>query len=380
MATGKLYIIAGEASGDMHGANLVSALLKQKPDLEIRAWGGDRMEKAGAELVKHYKDLAFMGFTEVLMNLRTIMKNLKFCKQDIEAFRPDALILIDYPGFNLRIAEWAHKKGIRVLYYISPQIWAWKKNRVYKIRRTVDKMYVILPFEKAFYAKYGVDVEFHGHPLLDEIAHYRKTAMPEDEFRRKNHLPGKPLIALLPGSRTQEISRMLPRMLEIVPDFPDYHFVVAAASSLPDSYYAPFLGKHPVTLVRNQTYDLFNLSVAGLVTSGTATLEAALFGMPEVVCYRGGSISIAIARRLINVNFISLANLIMDREIVKELIQDDLNKKNLTSELKKILDPGYAEHLKQEYTELRQKLGGEGASANIAKAMLKTLYPERFPE
>ena len=373
MAAKKLYIIAGEASGDLHGSNLIKALFKAEPDLDIRAWGGDWMEQAGATIVKHYKDLAFMGFLEVVMNLRTILNNLKFCKKDIEDFNPDAIILIDYPGFNMRIAEWAHQKGIKVLYYISPQVWAWKKNRVFKIKNTVDQMYVILPFEKAFYAQYDVDVEFVGHPLLDEIEEYKKTAISLSDFKTKNNLPENPIIALMPGSRKQEISQMLPKMLSVVSHFPDHQFVIGASISIEDEFYQPFLNDEKVSLVRHQTYDLFNLANAGLVTSGTATLEAAIFGMPEVVCYRGSAISIAIARRLIKIKFISLVNLIMDKEVVKELIQSDLNTKNLVNQLKLILNPVYTQKLDQNYDELRQKLGGSGASKKVANAMLKTL-------
>jgi lipid-A-disaccharide synthase len=373
MAAKRLYIIAGEASGDLHGSNLVKALYKSNPDLEIRAWGGDWMEEAGATIAKHYKDLAFMGFLEVLMNLRTILSNLKFCKSDIEKFNPDAIILIDYPGFNMRIAEWAHKKGIKVLYYISPQVWAWKKNRVFKLKKTVDKLYVILPFEKEFYAKYNVDVEFVGHPLLDEIEEYKKTAISLEDFKTKNNLSQKPIIALMPGSRKQEISQMLPKMLSVVNQFPEYQFVIGASISISDEFYEPFLIDERVSFVRSQTYDLFNLAKAGLVTSGTATLEAAIFGMPEVVCYRGSAISVAIARQLINIKFISLVNLIMDKEVVKELVQSDLNTENLVNQLKLILNPVYTQKLEQNYSELRQKLGGSGASEKVASAMLKTL-------
>jgi lipid-A-disaccharide synthase len=369
----KLYIIAGEASGDLHGSNLIKALLKENPNLDIRAWGGDWMEQAGATVVKHYKDLAFMGFLEVLMNLRTILKNLRFCKTDIEEFNPDALILIDYPGFNMRIAQWAHERGIKVLYYISPQVWAWKKNRVFKIKKTVDKLYVILPFEKDFYANYDVDVEFVGHPLLDEIEEYKKTAISLNDFKNNNNLSEAPIIALLPGSRKQEISQMLPKMLSVVDYFPDYQFIIGASTSITDEFYRPFISNKNVSLVREQTYNLFNLSDAGLVTSGTATLEAALFGMPEVVCYHGSAISIAIARRLINIKYISLVNLIMDKEVVKELIQTDLSTENLVKQLKLILDPVYTAKLQENYKQLRQKLGGSGASKKVAKAMLKTI-------
>jgi len=370
----KLYMISGEASGDLHGSNLVKALLNQNPELDIHAWGGERMEKAGATIVKHYKDLAFMGFTEVLLNLRTILKNISWCKKDIEAFKPDALILIDYPGFNLRIAKWAHDKGLKVFYYISPQIWAWKKKRIFKIKDTVDKMVVILPFEKEYYKKNGVEVEYYGHPLVDEVNDFKKTAISLPVFIEKNKLSDKPIIALIPGSREQEIKRMLPKMLSVVSNFPDNQFVIGAATSIPDKYYNQFLKDSSVPLLREQTYDLFNLSVAGLVTSGTATLEAGLFDMPQVVCYMGGAISIAIAKKVANVKYISLVNLILDREIVTELIQSDLTKDNMIKDLSRLLDPDYQKIISQNYSELHTVLGESETSAKVARSMLKTLY------
>lgn len=369
----RLYIIAGEASGDLHGANLIKALYNEEKDLEIRAWGGDRMEKAGAQLAKHYRDLAFMGFVEVLMNLKTILSNLRFCKEDISDFKPDALILIDYPGFNMRIASWAHENGIKVLYYISPQIWAWKKNRVFKLKKTVDHMYVILPFEKDFYHNYQMDVEFVGHPLLDEIEEFKKNARAFDDFRNNNDLSDKEIIAVIPGSRKQEISKILPEMLKIRASFPEYQFVIAAAPSIDDSYYKSYIKGNNVSIIRNQTYSLYHHAKAGMVASGTATLEAALFNLPEVVCYKGSAISIAIARRIIKVKYISLVNLIMDQEMVKELIQDDLNKVNLESQLKQLLDTSYRDKLLKGYADLQNKLGGTGASSHAAKSMLKSL-------
>ncbi len=369
----RLYIIAGEASGDLHGANLIKALFEEEKDLTIRAWGGDRMTQAGAELAKHYRDLAFMGFVEVLMNLKTILANLRFCKQDILAFKPDALILIDYPGFNMRIASWAHDNGIKVLYYISPQIWAWKKNRVFKLKKTVDRMFVILPFEKAFYKDYEMDVEFVGHPLLDEIAEFKKNALVFDDFISKNKLSNKEIIAVIPGSRKQEISKILPEMLKVRSSFPDFQFVIGAAPSIDDSYYEDYIKDSDVSLIRDQTYSLYHHAKVGMVASGTATLEAALFNLPEVVCYKGSAISIAIAKRIIKVKYISLVNLIMDKELVIELIQDDLNKTNLESQLKLLLDPAYKEKLIQGYGQLQDKLGGIGASSHAAKSMLKSL-------
>lgn len=368
----KYYIIAGEASGDLHGSNLIKALKKEDPSAEIRCWGGDLMEKAGGVLVKHYRDLAFMGFVEVLMNLSTILKNIKFCKQDIEKFHPDVIIFIDYPGFNMRIATWAKQKGIPTHYYISPQIWAWKENRIKAIKRDVDKMYVILPFEKDFYEKkHNFPVEFVGHPLIDAI-HNRKTITKED-FIRENALEDKPIIALLPGSRKQEISKMLEIMLSVSDDFSDYQFVIAGAPSQEYSFYQTFLKKKNVHFVANKTYDLLSHSHAALVTSGTATLETALFKVPEVVCYKGNRISYEIAKRIITLKYISLVNLIMDKEVVKELIQNELNTKNLKSELQKILDPTYRQKLLQEYDVLEQKLGGDGASQKTAKLIVNSL-------
>lgn len=368
----KYYIIAGEASGDVHAANLIRSLRQKDAEAEIRAWGGDRMEAQGAEVVKHYRDLAFMGFVEVLMNIRTIARNIAYCKKDIAAFQPDVLILVDYPGFNLRIAEFAHQQGIRVLYYISPQVWAWKKSRVHKIKKVVDKMLVILPFEKAFYEKYGVDVEFVGHPLLDEIKAQKKVN--RTEFLEKNCLQDQPLIALLPGSRKQEINSMLKIMLTVEDRFPDYQFVIAGLSSVGADFYQNILKKARAKLVMDQTSSLLQHARAALVTSGTATLETALMEVPEVVCYKGNFISVGIARRIIDVKYISLANLIMDREIVKELIQSQLNTKNLSHELNVILnDQKKLQQLHSDYKELKKKLGKEGASQRTAEIILETM-------
>lgn len=368
----KYYIIAGEASGDLHGSNLIKALKKEDPSADIRCWGGDLMQNAGATLVKHYRDLAFMGFVEVLMNLRTILKNITFCKQDIEKFNPDVIIFIDYPGFNMRIATWAKQKGIPTHYYISPQIWAWKENRIKAIKRDVDKMYVILPFEKDFYeTKHNFPVEFVGHPLIDAI-HNQKT-ISQEEFIKENNLENKPIIALLPGSRKQEISKMLEIMLSVSDEFSDYQFVIAGAPSQEYTFYQTFLKKKNVKFVSNKTYDLLSHSHAALVTSGTATLETALFKVPEVVCYKGSRISYEIAKRIITLKYISLVNLIMDKEVVKELIQNELNTKNLKAELQKVLNPDYRKNLLHEYDILEEKLGGIGASENTAKLIVKDL-------
>lgn len=367
----KYYIIAGEASGDLHASNLIKALKKLDPKASFRAWGGDLMQSRGADIIKHYNELSFMGFAEVLMNLRTILSNMAFCKSDLRSFRPDVLILVDYPGFNIPIAKFAHKRGIKVHYYISPQVWAWKKGRVHTLKRVVDKMLVILPFEKAFYAGYDFDVNFVGHPLLDAL---ENQTQPGKSFLAKNQLSEKPIIALLPGSRKQEISRMLSVMVEMVDAFPDHQFVVGAAPSVDTSFYAKYIQNKQVALVTNQTYALLQQATAALVTSGTATLETALFGVPEVVCYKGNRISFEIARRVVKVDYISLVNLVMKREVVKELIQDDFNPAKLEVELRNILEnKNRREQLAKDYQELRDKLGGAGASAKAAEIIFGDL-------
>ncbi|WP_344981317.1 lipid-A-disaccharide synthase [Compostibacter hankyongensis] len=364
----RYYIIAGEASGDLHGSNLIRALHRQDTATEVRCWGGDLMQEAGAVLVKHYRDLAFMGFAEVAMHLRTIFRNLDFCKKDILAFRPDALVLIDYPGFNLRIAQWAHEQGLRVIFYISPQVWAWKESRVKLIRECVDKMLVILPFEKAFYEKWDYPVEYVGHPLVEVVREAQRRPAPES-------LADKPVVALLPGSRRQEVRKKLPVMLKMAAAFPDYAFVIAQAPSLEDEFLQPFLqGYDNVRCVKGRTYDLLRQARAALVTSGTATLETALFGVPEVVCYKGSPVSYFLARRLIRVKYISLVNLIMDREVVKELIQYELTPANLQKELNALLkDEDHIRRLKEDYHQLWDRLGAGHASEAAAAAILRYL-------
>ncbi|MHA4808561.1 lipid-A-disaccharide synthase [Flavitalea flava] len=374
----KYYMIAGEASGDLHGSNLIKELKKQEPGTEIRCWGGDLMEQAGGVLVKHYKELAFMGFVEVLMNLRTIFANLKACKDDIEQYKPDALILIDYPGFNLRIAKWAHSQGYRIIYYISPQVWAWKENRVKQIKECVDKMLVILPFEKAFYQKWNYEVEYVGHPLVEVIDRYKQKGKNEENLlitppiSNHNDNAPPPIIALLPGSRKQEILKKLPVMLEVSRYFPDHLFIVAKAPGLEDDFYTDLLEGYPnVSTVRNQTYALLLRARAACVTSGTATLETALFGVPEVVCYKGSAISYQIAKRLIKVKYISLVNLIMDKLVVRELIQDELTPENLKIELESLLhDPERQDQLREDYKDLTHLLSQGGhASAQAAESI-----------
>ena len=372
----KYYLIAGEASGDLHGANLMRALAEIDPQAQFRFWGGDRMEAVGGKLIKHYRDLAFMGFWEVVTNLRTILRNIDLCKGDITAYQPDALIFIDYPGFNMRIAKWAKQQGIPTHYYISPQIWAWKENRIKAIRRDVDAMYVILPFEKDFYeGKHQYPVHFVGHPLLDAIATRREVSM--EVFKRENGLDERPIIALLPGSRKQEIAKMLSVMLSVVGSYHPYQFVIAGAPSLGYDFYRQFIREENVHFVRGKTYDLLSHAHAALVTSGTATLETALFRVPEVVCYRGNWISYQIAKRVISLKYISLVNLIMDAPVVTELIQGDLNTRNLKVELDKLLDPAYRDKLQRDYQALRERLGNEGASRRTAQAIYNSLQDKR---
>ncbi len=368
----KYYIIAGEASGDLHGSNLMKAIFIEDPKAEIRFWGGDLMKDVGGNLIKHYKELAFMGFIEVLFNLKTILNNINIAKKDILEFQPDVLIFIDYPGFNLRIAKWAKTLGFKTHYYISPQIWAWKENRIKDIKSDVDKMYVILPFEKEFYEnKHHYPVHFVGHPLIDAIHNQTKsnTAL----FRKENNLNDLPIIAILPGSRKQEITKMLSVMLSIVSDFPDYQFVIAGAPSQEFSFYEKFISDKNIKFISNKTYDLLQNSTAAIVTSGTATLETALFKVPEVVCYKGSWISYQIAKRIITLKYISLVNLIMDKEVVAELIQEDCTTERIKEEVAKILDKQHRDQLLSQYVQLEQKLGGAGASQKTAQLIVASL-------
>jgi lipid-A-disaccharide synthase len=367
----RYYILAGEASGDLHGANLMKALFKEDPDADIRFWGGDLMQAVGGTLVMHYKERAFMGFSEVVFNLGKIFKFISLCKKDIEVFRPDALIFIDNSGFNLRIAKWAKPKGYNTHYYISPQVWASRASRVKTIKATIDHMYVVLPFVEDFYNQYNYTVHFVGHPLIDAIAD-RKQVDPI-QFKATHGLDERPIIALLPGSRKQEINKMLSVMLSVVSDFPHYQFVIAGAPSQDTSFYETFLNEQNVKFISNETYDLLSLSSAALVTSGTATLETALFKVPQVVCYKGSVISYQIAKRIITLKYISLVNLISDKEVVKELIQGELNTKNLKKELTHILDAYQRATLFLNYYDLEQKLGGKGASEKTAKLIVKSL-------
>ena len=367
----KYYIIAGEASGDLHASNLVAEIKKKDKKAEFRGCGGDLMKAQGVDLLKHYSTMAYMGFVEVAAHMRKVLRNIADTKKDILAYQPDALILVDYPGFNLRIAKFAHEKGFKVFYYISPQVWAWKRRRVRKIKASVDKMLVILPFEEEFYKQYGIDVTYVGNPLLDELAKFGTSN--RSIFLRRNSLGEKrEIIALLPGSRKQEINRMLPLMLKAVSHFPDYQFVIAGVSSIEKSLYKRIIGNTDVFLIENQTYELLQNSSAAVVTSGTATLETALFTVPEVVCYKSSGLSYWLAKAMIKVKFISLVNLVMDREVVKELIQGDLTEDNIVKELDLLLHSGKRQRqLLEDYDELKERLGNAGASEKAAAAILK---------
>jgi len=364
----KYYLVAGEASGDLHGANLMKALKGRDQQAEFRFFGGDLMMAEGGTVVKHFADMAFMGFFEVAANLRTILRNLKFCKEDIAAWQPDVLVLIDFPGFNLKIAEFAKKNGILVCYYISPKVWAWNQKRVLKIKRIVDHLFCILPFEVDFYKKWGMEVDYVGNPLLDAVAAFK----PDEGFIKDHQLSDKKIVALLPGSRRQEISRLLPVMLSAAEHFPDYQFVVAGAPSFRPEYYSQFIGGKSLPVVFNATYDLLSRAEAAVVASGTAILETALFNVPQVLVYRGHPISIGIARAVVKIKFIGLVNLIMDAPVIKELIQADCTPQNVAAELDNMLNNNsYRQKMLADYDLLDEKMGKPGASAKTAELIIK---------
>lgn len=369
----KYYIIAGEASGDLHGGNLIKEIIMQDHAASIRCWGGDLMQAAGGQLVKHYRELAFMGVTEVMANLRTILNNMKFCKQDILQFKPDVVILIDYPGFNVRIARWAKQQGFKTIYYISPKVWAWKESRVKTMKQCIDKMLVILPFEKDYYKnRWNWEVEYVGHPLIDAIDNWRKN---ESQTSIINH-PSSNTVALLPGSRKHEILKKLPVMLEVTKSFPGYQFIVAKAPGVEENFYDELLNSYPnVSYVAGETYHLLSKSKAAIVTSGTATLETALFDVPEVVCYRLSSVSYTIAKRFVKIKYISLVNLIMNKLIVKEFIQHEMTVENLKNELNELLtNEQRIAAVKKDYAELRELLGKDGhASVKAASSIIRFL-------
>lgn len=371
----KYYIIAGEASGDLHASNLMKELKLVDKSADFRFWGGDLMQNEGGQIVKHIKDLAFMGFFEVIMNLRTILSNIKLCKQDIVKCQPDAVIMIDYPGFNLRIAKFLKSHNIPVLYYISPQIWAWKESRIHQIKRDVTQMFTILPFEKDFYKKFNVDVNFVGHPLIDAIDQFKRNdAKTKENFKELNKLDDRPIIAVLPGSRVQEINLKLPVMLKAVEELKDYQVIIAAAPSISEDLYGQYIaGRKNIKIIYKDTYNILNQSVAAIVTSGTATLETALFKVPQVVCYKSSWISYQIAKKLIKVKYISLVNLILDKEVVNELIQNNLTPKNIKLELDLILNSPKRESILESYNLLEERCGGIGASKITANEMFKTI-------
>ena len=367
----KYYIIAGEASGDLHGANLIKAINQEDPTAEIRFWGGDQMAAQGGTLVKHYKELAFMGFWEVFINLKTILNNIAFCKRDILDFQPDVLVYIDYPGFNMRIAAWAKKQGIPNHYYISPQIWAWKENRIKKIKRDLDALYVILPFEAPYFKeKHNYDVTFVGHPLIQVIKEERQK---EDALPLQLKETNKPIIALLPGSRKQEINKMMPVFLSVIDRFPDYHFVIAGAPGIEVEWYQKFTIHPSVSLLHNQTYSLLKNAFAAIVTSGTATLETALFGVPQMVCYKSSGLSYAIAKRIVKLEYISLVNLILDKEVVKELIQKDCTTEKIAATLALLGEEKIRQQIELDYNSLTKRLGEKKASQTVSQQIVSSI-------
>ena len=387
----RYYLVAGEASGDLHGSNLIKGLKMADPNSEFRCWGGDLMQAEGAHLVKHYKDSAIIGFVEVLMSMKTLLANLENCKKDILEYKPDALILIDYPGFNFRIAEFAKKNGIRVFYYIAPKVWAWKEKRVHKLQKFVDRLFIIFPFEIEYFKKWNIDAIYNGNPLLDSVDNFKYAHESRDEFdKRCNLLPDKPIIALLAGSRKGEIGYLLPRMAQIIEHYPGYQFVLAGAPATETSIYKGILDKYnikvvkadempsgeekEIKLLKGETYSILKHAKAAIISSGTASLEAALIGTPQVVCYGGNEISYRIAKHFVKLKYISLANLIMNAGLFKELIQHDCTPAKIMEELNKLLnDIPYREKMMSDYADVRRILGGKGASEKVAKAMIAEL-------
>jgi lipid-A-disaccharide synthase len=373
----KYYLIAGEASGDLHGSNLMKGIRKADKNAEFHFFGGDRMEAQGGKLIRHYRDMAFMGLFKVILNIRTIRKNLRLCKKDILSYQPDVVILIDFAGFNLRIAKFVKRSGLKVFYYISPKVWVWNKSRVKIIRKVIDRMFVILPFEVDFYRQYDYEVEYLGNPTLDAVAEKLSVTTYKDDFLLQNQLTEKPIIALLPGSRIQEIDRCLPEMLDIIPDYPDYQFVIAALPGIDQDFYKKYTGHSHVRIVFGQTYDLIKNAVAAVVTSGTATLETALMMVPEVVCYKTGLISYSIGRLVVRLQFFSLVNLIMGKEVIKELLQFSL-KEGISAELNRILqDEVYREEMIRNFVELKMILGEPGASGRVGRRMVELIKTNR---
>ncbi|MBR1774485.1 MAG: lipid-A-disaccharide synthase [Bacteroidales bacterium] len=371
----KYYIIAGELSGDKHAALLVRYIKQYDKDAVIRGFGGDNMQNEGVQIVKHIKELAFMGFLEVAAHLREVLGNISFCKKDIMSFAPDCMIFVDYPGFNLRIAEFTHKKGIKNFYYISPQVWAWKKGRIKTMKRILDKLYVILPFEKPFYANHNMQVEYYGNPLLDEISIFKTSENNKEKFLKEYSLGDKPIVAILPGSRKQEIKKMLPVQSALIDKYPQFDFVIACVDSFDEEYYRQYIRSKNAHLVFNRTYDILNVAHSGMITSGTATLETALFDVPQCVCYKTSKISYIIGKYVAKIRFISLVNIILKHETVKELLQSLWNEDDLDKEFRKItFDENYRHKMKDEYSLLRSQLGNAGASSQIAKSITEKLF------
>lgn len=369
----KYYIIAGEVSGDLHASFLMKELKAKDEEAEFRFWGGENMKNVGGTMVKHINELSFMGFVEVIANLRTILSNLKLCKRDILEYNPDAVIFVDYPGFNLRIASFCHSKGFKTIYYISPKVWAWKKGRIKLMKKVLTKLYVIFPFEQEFFKKHNLDVEYYGNPLLDEIQEYQRT-QDKEAFLRENNLGDKPIIALLPGSRVQEIKAILSLQMTLVDKFPDFDFLIAGLDTHKEELYRKYMGDRDVKIVYNQIYSILSVAYGAVVCSGTATLEAALFNVPEIVCYKGNPISFAIGKMLVNLKYISLVNLILDRPAVVELLQKDWNKNRLEKEFRKLVyDEGYRTEMEMNYSNLKILLGDAGASNKVAKSIVRLL-------
>ena len=370
----KYFIVAGEASGDLHGSELVRQLYNADPEAEIACWGGGLMSDAGADLRMHYRQLAFMGFTEVVANLHVIVRSFTVIKREIASFKPDVVILIDYPGFNLRLAAYLKKQRIRAFYYISPKVWAWNKKRVYKIRRLIERMYVIFPFEEEFFAGYDYRVHYFGNPLADMVSKGMAEAPDPDTFREFNGLDQRPVIALLAGSRVQEVKKMLPEMIKVRETYPDYQFVIAGVRSIPANLYSKILSGSDIKIVYDQIYALLRSSDVALVTSGTATLETALANVPQVVCYQTSPITYLLARWVLKIRFISLVNIIMDREVVSELIQGRMNQRNLIKEIGQLLPGGRKrEIMESDYRKLSDMLSGRGAAAAVARDIVNSL-------
>ncbi len=375
----RYYFIAGEASGDLHASNLIRELVRLDGDAVVRGFGGELMEQAGMQLVKHYREMAFMGFIPVLLNLRTIKNNFKTCEQDLLRFKPDVLILVDYPGFNLRMAEFAKANGIRVYYYISPKIWAWKAHRIKKIKAFVDEMFTILPFETGFYQQFGYPVNYVGNPVLDAVM-AKPQKQPVDVFLKENNLADKPIIALLPGSRLQEINSLLPRMLEAASLFKTHQLVVTAAPNIPDEVYDRILSDYEVSLLHGKTYEVLQQADVAVLASGTVSLEAGVIRCPQVVCYRmaGGALFFKIGQKVLKIKWVSLVNLILQRTAVRELLQHQCSVKNIRAELERILnDPDYRRRIGNDYDELHRRLGGPGASARAASLMIDKLRQKK---